>query len=195
MTRNALRFAGCLAMANAVITLPVFFTLMSLDTGIRTISASIQVTLLSGVCSAIAVFLMLSLRKYVHSTTGSDSLKKPILVLVYGYLLSFFFTSINTFFILDMRAASSLAIASVLILGLLQTYLGLFVYRLGHNLGGFRKFYSILLILTGISSASVALYPLSLFFSAISDVLLSTIFFQGSKELPLVDEVSNNQLS
>lgn len=181
LTKN-LRLAGYCAMLNALITLPVFFYSAFLEVNRRAASSSLQLVMISAVCTAISVFLMASLRKYVLMKTGMDSIKLPINYMIFGYLLAFALYILTTFSPLDEKVAIFLTVASVFVLGALQAYLGVCLFRLDNNLNGFRKAYSILLGITGVLSASVVLFPISLFSSTVSDIMLGTIFLQAANE-------------
>lgn len=183
MSLTNLRLVGYCALLNALITLPVFFYLAFLEVNKRAASSGLQLVMISVVCTAISVFLMTSLRKYIFMKTGVDSIKYPIIYLIYGYFLVFALNVFTTFFPLDEKVTIILTILSVFALGALQAYLGVCLFRLEDNLNGFRKAYSILLGVTGILSASVVLFPISLFSSAVSDIMLGTIFLQAAKEI------------
>lgn len=178
-----LRLAGYVSLFNALITLPVFFYSLLLEGNKRAISSGLQLILISAGCTAIAVFLMVSLRKYVLIKKGFDSIKKPILFLIIGYLISFVLSTVNMFFPSGEKMAALIAVVSLIILGLLQVHLGIRLFHLDHNLNGFRKPYSILLIVTGLLTASIALSPIAMFSSAVSDIMLGTIFLQAAKEM------------
>lgn len=178
-----LRLAGYVSLFNALITLPVFFYSLLLEGNKRAISSGLQLILISAGCTAIAVFLMVSLRKYVLIKKGFDSIKKPILFLIIGYLISFVLSTVNMIFPSGEKMAALIAVVSLIILGLLQVHLGIRLFHLDHSLNGFRKPYSILLIVTGLLTASIALSPIAMFSSAVSDIMLGTIFLQAAKEM------------
>jgi hypothetical protein len=66
-------------------------------------------------------------------------------------------------------------------LGIVQAQFGFRLRRLPDNLGGLLKPFCYANMATGILLASVILMPLSIIISALSDLMLGTIFFNMSR--------------
>ena len=65
--------------------------------------------------------------------------------------------------------------------GILHTVFGVKIIKLDDELFGWRKSFSIFTIFTGISIATVILFPLGLITSMVSDILMAFIFFAAAK--------------
>ena len=64
----------------------------------------------------------------------------------------------------------------------MQIMFGVKLLQLSNDLKGLHKPYCYLNIITGICLATVVLLPVGILASAITDVMLGTIFFQAAKQ-------------
>lgn len=80
----------------------------------------------------------------------------------------------------------SLLAPLVMLLGIAQAGLGMRLLALEHDLGGMKRPYCWLNIITGVCLASLLLIPLAIVTSAISDVMLGTIFFHEARRCALL---------
>jgi hypothetical protein len=71
----------------------------------------------------------------------------------------------------------------VVLLGIAQAGLGMRLFALENDLGGMKRPYCVLNIVTGICLASLLLIPVGIITSAVGDVMLGTIFFQVARRL------------
>jgi hypothetical protein len=178
MTLRRLTCSGWLAMTSAVLVIPwLLLSFVPLDR--------------SGVCSRIAqgvlvtagtaltVYLLVTLRRLLHERHAFSAADSAISFLVTVNLVS---------------AAASLLVAAAprletaldpfgLILavvgGLCQVMFGIKLLRLPDSLGGLRRPYCYLNVVTGLCLATIVLLPLGMAASAVADVMLGTIFFQS----------------
>jgi hypothetical protein len=71
----------------------------------------------------------------------------------------------------------------VIALGILQARFGSLLLSLPDELGGLRRPYAYLNIVTGICLASIVLVPIAIVSGAIADVMLGTIFLQSARSI------------
>jgi len=90
--------------------------------------------------------------------------------------------SIGAFSFPALKESLQSAVVVILVgLGMVQVRFGYRLLKLPHELGGLLKPFCYTNMVTGIFLASVVLMPLSIVVSALSDLMLGTIFFNMSR--------------
>jgi len=91
--------------------------------------------------------------------------------------------SIGVFSFPALKESLQSAVIVVLVaLGIIQAQFGYRLLKLSDDLGGLLRPFCYANMATGIFLASVILMPLSIFVSAVSDLMLATIFFNISRQ-------------
>ena len=187
MTRNRLTTAGWLAMASAALTVPWIVLTFSLAGGVgEGVKAAEICLLVSG--TALLVYLLLTLRRLLQekfSFRAADGIMALLIkvnivsaaVSVFGFAVPSLEGSVGVF-----------GIVMVVLIGILQGMFGFRLLSLPADLQGLHKPYCYLNIVTGVCTAVVVLLPLGVVASAVSDVMLGTIFFQAAAALPRAEE-------
>jgi hypothetical protein len=85
------------------------------------------------------------------------------------------------------EAAEMVALIMMVIQGVLQSQLGYKLLQLPNNLGGMLKPFCYLNMATGVCLASLVLMLVGVVLSALSDLMLATIYFTIAKELKEVE--------
>jgi hypothetical protein len=182
MTGGRLRFAGWLAMASALLTLPLFlfslqnqgqtdFTMKVLDAGIQVLGA------------ALFVFLCVTLRRFLGRRFSFHATDRIIGLMIVSNLAIGGLTLAATFAPQLQPAASAIAVGAVFAMGVLQLRFGFLLLALSDELGGLRRPYAYLNMAVGACLASIVLVPLAIVLSAVADVMLGTIFLQAARSI------------
>lgn len=179
-----------LAMASAVLTLPMFLYSMQLE-GRHDESARTVQLLLQGGGTSIFVALIATLRGFLGRNCAFRKGDAIILALI---LLNLLYAAASSapLFIPEMGERLQPVLAAlVILLGIAQAGLGMRLFALDNDLGGMKRPYCWLNIVTGVCLASLLLIPLGIVTSAVGDVMLATIFLQEAGRLsppPETDE-------
>lgn len=174
--------AGWLAMASAFFTLPmVYFSFQlssSTDVGSITILTMIEV---AGTIMLIGILWYLKLFLNGLFEFG-DTNKNINLLISLGIITGML--SVAAHYVLPLKETiENIALVILIFQGGVQVHFGYKLMKLPSDLGGLLKPFCYINIVTGVLMASVVMIPLAIFVSAVSDVMLGTIFFNMSKLL------------
>lgn len=179
MTRRHLITAGWLAMASAVLTIPWFIlTVMLADRGGEGTRGGQGTLLVVG--TFLLVYLLATVRRLLHERHGFRAADAAITLLIAINLVA---AAVSLCALAVPQLESVLGIPGVILVaasGLAQIAFGGRFLRLPDDLGGLRKPYGYLNIVTGVCVATVVLLPFGMVASAVADVMLGTIFFQAA---------------
>lgn len=180
MTVRSLKFAGWLAMASAFLTLPLVYFSYLLESRTDVVAGFLQASIqISGTCLFVAIVLYLRrLLNRVFKFHDADRIINLLVLssIVIGVL------SMGTLFVSPLKESLESAVIVMLIVqGMVQVQFGYKLLRLPYDLGGMLKPFCYANMATGIMLASVLLIPLGIVISAISDLMLGTIFFNISR--------------
>lgn len=177
---GALRAAGVLAMFSAILTLPMFVLSMQLEGRHDEIARTMQI-IMQGAGTAIFMAVTISLRCFLGRNCAFGRANAIILCLV---LLNLVYGAASCAGILITGVEERLQAivpALVILLGIAQAGLGMRLFALDNDLGGMKRPYCWLNIVTGICLASLLLIPVGVIVSAIADVMLATIFLREAR--------------
>jgi hypothetical protein len=182
MGTKSLTSAGVLAMVSAILTLPLFLVSITLADRDDQIANTIQLAL-QWTGTLIFLLLILLLRRFLVFNCLFKKANSPIALLILLNLLYAGLTSFADYIPNGEERITPLAMGLIVLLGLSQAGLGIRLLQLENDLGGMKRYYCWLNILTGLFLASILLVPLGIIASGISDVMLGTIFFHEAKRI------------
>jgi hypothetical protein len=182
VTVKSLKTAGSLAMASAFLTLPLAYLSFILDGRVDVYANEIQTFIqVSGTLLFVAVILCF--KRFLHAIFSFHDIDKNIGLMVVGSMVTGVLAiSLYSFPALKEWLGSPL-IAILVLLGIVQIQFGYKLRKLPDDLGGMLKPYCYANLATGILLATVVLIPLSIPLSALSDLMLGTIFFNMAKRI------------
>lgn len=180
MTSRDLKTAGSLAMASAFLTLPLAYLSLTLEGRTDSYANEIQ-TFLQAFGTLIFIAIILYLKRFLNSLLQFHDTDKSIDLMVMASMA----TGAVTIGIFSFPALKESLVSVVIVIlvlqGIVQAQFGYKLLKLPSDLGGILKPYCYSNLATGILLATVILIPLSMVVSAISDLMLGTIFFNMSK--------------
>ncbi|MBI2355393.1 MAG: hypothetical protein HYV06_10305 [Deltaproteobacteria bacterium] len=179
---TTLRAGGMLAMASAVLTLPMFLYSLQLE-GRHDESALTMQLLLQGIGTFIFVALIATLRGFL---VRNCAFKKAGAIILGLIILNLLYAAASSVLLFNPEAQEQLQpvlAALVILLGIAQAGLGMRLFALDNDLGGMKRPYCWLNIATGVCLASLLLIPLGIITSAVGDVMLATIFLREARRL------------
>jgi hypothetical protein len=177
-----LKAAGMLAMVSAVASLPLFLLSLAFE-GRHDDAARTMQLLLQGVGTVIFVALTAILRNFLARNCLFKKADAIILCLIILNLIYAAASSASLYIPKAGEQYQSILAALVVLMGIAQAGLGMRLFVLENDLGGMKRLYCWLNIITGICLASLLLIPLGIVTSAVGDVMLGTIFFQEARRL------------
>jgi hypothetical protein len=182
MTSRTFKIAGWLAMASAFFTLPLVYLSFKLEGRIDLEAAVIQ-TIIQIFGTVLFVAIILYLKKLLNSLYNFHDTDRNIdLMIVTGAVTGIISTV--ALYALSLKESVEYAVIVILILqGIMQLQFGYKLLKLQDDLGEMLRPFCYVNMATGILLASIVLIPLGILASAISDLMLGTIFFGVSKLL------------
>ncbi len=186
MTSARLAVSGWLAMASALLALPLFlfsFRLVGVDDLVaRGAEAGLMV-----IGTGLFVYLTLTLRRILHLGYAFHDADSAIDLLIKANVV---LTTVGVIGLAVPSLASSVGMFTIIAflpLGAIQAYFALRLIRLPDGLNGLLRPYCFLNLATGICLALVVTAPLALLLGAIADVMLGTIFFHFGKRVNMAN--------
>ncbi len=182
MTPVRLVVSGWLAMASALLTIPLFLLSFRL-TGVDDLVARGAEAGLMVVGTTLFVYLTLTLRRILHLGYAFHDADLPIALLIKANVV---LTAVGVIGLAVPSLASSVGMFTIIAflpLGIFQAFFALRLMRLPADLNGLLRPYCYLNLATGICLALVITAPLALLAGAIADVMLGTIFFYIGKRV------------
>lgn len=175
-----LKAAGMLAMSSAMLTLPMFFLSIQLE-GRHDDTARAILLSLQGVGSFIFVALAVVLRNFLNRNCAFNKANAIILGMIILNCVYAAASSATLFVPQGEERLDSILAALIILLGIAQAGLGLRLFALENDLGGMKRTYCWLNIITGVCLASLMLIVVGVIASAVADVMLGTIFLQEAR--------------
>jgi hypothetical protein len=182
MGSKSLTTAGIVAMASAILTLPLFLISIKLAERHDEIARTGQIAL-QWTGTIIFLILILLFRRFLVFNCLFKKANSLITVLIILNLVYAAVTSFADYIPQGEERIAPFAIGLIVLLGFVQAGLGVRLLKLEDDLGGMKRTYCWLNILTGVFLASILLIPLGIIASAVTDVMLGTIFFIEAKRL------------
>ncbi len=180
MTSRLLKIAGSLAMLSAFLTLPLVYVSYKLENKADLITIIVQTVItLSG--AVLFTFIVLYLMKFIHAFFKFHRVDRNLLLLIVANIVVAVLTLVAIYFT-QLKESIEYAVLTVVVAqGIVQTQLGYKLLKLPNDLGGMLKPFCYANIATGVLMASIFLIPLGIVASAISDLMLGTIFLNMGK--------------
>ena len=179
MTRRRLRGAGWLAMASAILAIPWFiFTFFLAEKGGAVAKAAEAAMLVAG--TALTVYLLVALQRLLHETYGFRDADLPIRLLIKANVVSAAVSLLGLVLTELESAIGIFGFVMVVVVGILQAFIGARLLRLPDTLQGLLRPYCYLNIVTGACLVLIVAIPLGMLTGAVADVMLGTIFFQAA---------------
>jgi len=178
ISRN-LKIAGWLAMASAFLTIPLEY--VSSVLGARTdMEATLFQTILQIFGTVLFLVIMLYIKRLLNCIFNFRLTDKTIeLMIIAGIVTGAL--SIAGLYVTPFKEAISYAgIGFIMAQGILQAQFGFKLFKLPYDLDGMLKPFCYANIATGIFLATIVLIPFGIIASALSDLMLGTIFFKIS---------------
>ena len=179
VTAKNLKIAGSLAMSSAFLTLPLAYLSYRLE-GSGQLYANEMQTFIQVSGTFLFVAIALYLKRFLNSLFTFHATDKNIGLMVMGSIVTGIL-AISLYSFPAFKESLGYALIVVLVLlGIVQIEFGYKLLRLPNDLGGMLKPFCYANLATGILLATVVLVPLSIPVSALSDLMLGTIFFNMS---------------
>jgi len=180
LTSKTLKIAGSLAMASAFLTLPLAYISFSLE-GSGYLYANVIQAFIQTSGTLIFVTIILYLKMALNSLVKFHDTDKSINLMVMASIVIGMLTIGIYSFPTLKESLEPVVIATLVVIGIVQMQFGYKLLKLPSDLGGMLKLFCYANLATGVLLATVVLIPLSIPVSAISDLMLGTIFFNMSK--------------
>jgi hypothetical protein len=172
-----LRLAGCLAMLNALLTIP-WFIMTFVIAGKEGLLPKLADAVMQVSSTFIFVYTTVMLRTLLNRRYAFHLTDRFIDWLVKANIV---LTAVSLIGIISPDVASSagtFALILIVPLGVIQILFGLKLQQLPSDLEGLLRPYCYLTMATGLCLASIVMLPVGIITGAISDIMLGTIFFQ-----------------
>lgn len=179
-----LKFAGKLAIASAMLTLPMFLLSFMLEGRYDATARYIHLVLQSA-GTVIFVLIIVSFRFFLNRNCGFSKVNTHILGLV---VINLLYAAASFVSISSPQGEAQMRpymMVMVSLLGIIQAGLGWRLFDLEHELSGMKQPYCWLNVVTGVFFASVLMIPIAIITSAVADVMLGTIFILEARRLAL----------
>lgn len=178
MSNTALRWAGILAMANAVLSIPFLILSYYLDER-GDLAADLIHSAMYLVGTFLFVVLALFLKRLLNSGHSFHQADNSIdFLIIINLILGL--AGIAGLFIAPLEEPlNQYSVLLIIAFGIAEIVLGIRLFRLPDSLKGLLKPFCLFTIVTGTFLASVLLMPLGVITGAVADVMLGTIFFQA----------------
>ena len=169
-------------MASAFLTLPLAYLSFVLEGRSEGYANEIQ-TIIQAFGTTLFVAIVLSFKRFLNALfTFHDTDRNLLLMAVGSVVTGALAISLYSFHALKGALGYALIIVLVL-LGVVQAQFGYKLFRLPNDLGGMLKPFCYANLVIGILLATVVLIPLSIPVSALSDLMLGTIFLNMAKNI------------
>jgi hypothetical protein len=177
-----LKIAGILATTSSYLTLPLVFVYLSyrligrVDSKAIFIQTAVQ---LSG--TFLFVTISLYFKKLLNSLFKFQDTDRNIDLMIVASVIAGILSIIALYFSTLKESIGFTVIILMVAQGIVQFQFGYKLLKLPNDLGGILKPFCYANMATGIFLATVLLIPMGILVSAISDLMLGTIFFKMSK--------------
>jgi hypothetical protein len=176
VTANNLKIAGSLAMTSAFLTLPLAYLSYRLEGSADVYADGIQ-TFIQASGTLLFVTIVLYLKRFLNSLFSFHDTDKNIGLMAIGSIVTGVL-AISLYSFPTLKEPLGLALLVLLVLlGIVQVQFGYKLLKLPNDLGGLLRPFCYANMATGILLATVILIPLSIPVSALSDLMLGTLFF------------------
>lgn len=169
-------------MASAFLTLPLAYLSFRLEGSVDAYANGIQ-TFIQAVGTLLFLAIILNLKRFLNSFYKFHDTDKNIALMVMASMAAgavvigmFTFPALK-------ESLEPVVIAILVVQGIVQAQFGYKLLNLPNDLGGMLKPFCYANLATGIFLATVILIPLGILASALSDLMLGTIFLNMAKRV------------
>lgn len=180
MTPGTLKFAGLTAMASAFLTVPLVYLSLRLQ-GMNDSYGSVIQAIIQIFGTILFIVIVRYLKKFLHFFFSFRDTDRSIDLMILASILTGVLSLGVVTFPAVKESLESAVIVILVALGLVQVQFGFRLLKLSSGLGGLLRPFCYANMAAGIFLASVVLMPLSIIVSALSDLMLGTIFFNMSR--------------
>jgi hypothetical protein len=162
-------------MLSAFLTLPLVYVSYKFENKADLITIIIQTVItLSG--AVLFTFIVLYLMKFINAFFKFHSVDRNLMLLIVANIVVAVLTLVAIYFTQLKESIEYAVLTIVVAQGIVQIQLGYKLLKLPNDLGGMLKPFCYANIATGVLMASIFLIPLGIVASAVSDLMLGTIF-------------------
>ena len=186
MTHRALIIVGWLTMVSAFTSIPMAYLAFKLEGHTDPIGTLALATMqIAGTILFVAITLLL--KRFLIRLFRFHDTDKSIDLMIMANIIAGVFV-VAGMYIPQIKETTGIAALVIMVFqGIVQLQFGYKLLKLQHNLGGLLKPFCYLNMATGICVASIVLILVGVVVSAISDLMLATIFFNIAKQLKYVE--------
>ena len=180
MTRRTLKTAGWLAMASSCSSFPSSYASCQRDDGADPVTNAIQIGIqLVGMALFVAITLLC--RRLLNARFGFHDADRSIDLMIMANVVAAIASVVALCFAPWKETLGVAALVIVVFQGIVQVRFGARLLRLQDDLDGMLRPFCYLNMATGVCIASIVLIVVGVVVSAISDLMLGTIFFHIAK--------------
>lgn len=187
MSYKSLVTAGSIAIFSAFIALPLVYLTFRLESEADLTALTLQ-TILQVFGIVLFVVITRYMKKLLNVQFAFHDADKQIDLMITANVVAGVLVLAGLLFSPLKETLGIAAMVVMVFLGLVQIQFGYRLLKMQNNLGGMLNPFCYVNILTGLCVASVVLIIVGVVVSAISDLMLGTIFFNSAKMLKSVEE-------
>lgn len=180
MTHRALLTAGWLAMVSAFASIPLTFLSFRLGDNGDPAATAVQIGI-QAAGALLFVAITLCLKKLLNARFGFHDADGSIDLMIVANVVAAVLAVVALRFPQLKEALEIATLVTVALQGLVQLRFGFRLLKLDDDLDGMLRPFCYLNMATGVCVASVVLIVVGVLISAISDLMLGTIFFHIAK--------------
>ena len=193
MNHQTVALAGRLAMASAFASIPLAYLAFRLEGG-GDQAATLGLLIIQVVGVLLFVAILLLLKKFLNHFFSFHQTNRSMELMILSNVVASVCVIGGMFIPLVRESAGVVALALMVFAGIVQIRFGYQLLKLPSSLGGLHKPFCYLNIATGVCEASVVLVLAGVVVSAISDLMLATIFFNVHTYLKTVEQAGKTAL-
>lgn len=180
MTHRTLTIAGWLTMISAFASIPMAYLAFKLE---GQVDSTLSLVAMQVAGTILFVAITLFLKRFLNRIFIFHDTDKSIDLMVMANVVAGIFV-IGGMYLSQIKETAGIAALVIMVFqGIVQIQFGYKLQKLQNSLGGLLKPFSYLNMVTGVCVASIVLILVGVVVSAISDLMLATIFFSISKQL------------
>lgn len=169
-------------MVSACVTLPLAY-LSYLLSSRKDFDSALVLTIIEVAGTVLFMIVLVCFKRFLSRLLAFSEVNNHIDIFIIAGSISAAL-SIITLLIPDLKTAiESVMLVLIIIQGVIQIHMGYTLLKLPYNPGGLLKPFCYLTIATGIMTVSIILLPFALVASALSDLMLASMFMGAAKQL------------
>ena len=185
MTHRTLTIAGWLTMISAFASIPMAYLAFKLEGQVDS-TGTLILAIMQVAGTILFVAITLFLKRFLNRIFNFHDTDKSIDLMIMANVVAGAFV-VGGMYISQIKETAGIAALVIMVFqGIVQLQFGYKLLKLQNSLGGLLKPFCYLNIATGLCIASIVLILVGVVVSAISDLMLATIFFNVAKQLKVV---------